>query len=170
MTAAELEAAIVRPAGRVGVVVEPQLVAELIVAVVDEPAALPSLQFTLYELAEQRRRAGRSRWRRTRRWAAWAGRSPLGPRRSTRSLDDDDRVTVRRLFEQLVVVGTEGEPTRRRARRAELSSLSLGSTVDDVVEVWAAARLLAHDRHAGTARAHGRDRARGVGPGLAAAA
>ena len=149
MTAAELEAAIVRPAARVGVVVEPQLVAELIVAVVDEPAALPSLQFTLYELAEQAAGGPLT-------LAAYEALGGVGGAVAARaealytSLDDDDRATVRRLFEQLVVVGTEGEPTRRRARRAELSSLSLGSSVDDVVEVWAAARLLAHDRHAGT--------------------
>ena len=149
MTAAELEAAIERPAARVGVVVEPQLVAELIVAVVDEPAALPSLQFTLYELAEHAAGGPLT-------LAAYEALGGVGGAVAARaealytSLDDDDRATVRRLFEQLVVVGTEGEPTRRRARRAELSSLSLGSSVDDVVEVWAAARLLAHDRHAAT--------------------
>ena len=53
MSPAELEAAIVEPAERVGGQVERALVAELVSAVVDEPAALPSLQFTLYELAER---------------------------------------------------------------------------------------------------------------------
>jgi Novel STAND NTPase 1 len=53
MSAAELEAAVVGPAERVGARVEPALVAELVAAVVDEPAALPSLQYTLYELAER---------------------------------------------------------------------------------------------------------------------
>ena len=53
MSPANLEAAIVEPAERVGARVEPALVAELVSAVVDEPAALPSLQFTLFELAER---------------------------------------------------------------------------------------------------------------------
>ena len=53
MSAAELEAAIVGPAERVGDLVEPALVAELVGGVLHEPAALPSLQFTLYELAER---------------------------------------------------------------------------------------------------------------------
>ena len=51
MPPAELEAAIVEPAERVGRQVERALVAEFMSAVADEPAALPALQFTLYELA-----------------------------------------------------------------------------------------------------------------------
>ena len=54
MSPAELEAAIVRPVEAIGATAEPALVAELVAAVVDQPAALPSLQFTLYELAERR--------------------------------------------------------------------------------------------------------------------
>ena len=53
MAPAELEAAIVEPVERVGGRVERALVAELVSAVVNEPAALPSLQFALYELAER---------------------------------------------------------------------------------------------------------------------
>ena len=52
MAPAELEAAIVEPARRAGRAVEGALVAELVDAVAHEPAALPSLQFTLFELAE----------------------------------------------------------------------------------------------------------------------
>ena len=53
MSPADLEAAVVEPAERVGAQVERALVTELVNAVVDQPAALPSLQFTLYELAER---------------------------------------------------------------------------------------------------------------------
>ena len=38
------------------------------------------------------------------------------------SLDDADRQQVRELFERLVVVDTDGEPTRRRASRDELDA------------------------------------------------
>ena len=53
MSPADLESAIVEPVERVGGRVERALVAELVSAVADEPAALPSLQFALYELAER---------------------------------------------------------------------------------------------------------------------
>ncbi len=53
MLPADLEAAIVEPAERVGRTIDRALAAELVGALADEPAALPSLQFTLYELAER---------------------------------------------------------------------------------------------------------------------
>ncbi len=60
-----------------------------------------------------------------------------------RSLDDAERAGVRQLFERLVVVGGEGEPTRRRASRTELS----GVVDDTTIDRWAEARLLTLDRH-----------------------
>ena len=148
MSAAELEAAIVGPLERVGGRVERALVAELVGAVLHEPAALPSMQFTLYELAERspdrdltlaayRQLGGVD--------AAIAARAEA----LYRSLDDAARGGVRRVFERLVVVGTEGEPTRRRALRAELTDAA-GPATDEVlavIEAWAQARLLTLDRH-----------------------
>ena len=57
------------------------------------------------------------------------------------SLDDTDRQQVRELFERLVVVDADGEPTRRRASREELDASA------EVVDRWAAARLLTLDVH-----------------------
>lgn len=51
MTAAELETAVTGPATELKI--EPGLVTELVSSVVDQPAALPALQFTLYELAKR---------------------------------------------------------------------------------------------------------------------
>lgn len=146
MSPADLEAAVVEPAERVGGKVERALVAELVSAVVDEPAALPSLQFTLYEmaarspgmhltLAEYRKLGGID--------GAIAARAEL----LYASLDDADCVAVRQMFERLVVVGAGVEPTRRRASRAELTSLVADSTVDAAVDRWAQARLLTLDHH-----------------------
>jgi WD40 repeat protein/DNA-binding SARP family transcriptional activator len=149
MSAADLEAAVVGPAERVGAVVEPALVAELVAAVVDEPAALPSLQYTLYELAD----------RSPDRWLTLAAYGQLGgvdaaiaarAEQLYRSLDDAERETVRRVFERLVVVSGDGEPTRRRAPRAELTALGAGQPVDDAIDTWAQARLLTLDRHPAT--------------------
>lgn len=144
MSAAELESAIVEPVDRVGGRVERSLVAELVSAVVDEPAALPALQYTLYELAA----------RRTDRVLTLAAYRELGgvagaiasrAERIYRSLDDDGRRGVRRMFEQLVIVHPDSEPTRRRVARAELALLE-GDDANDAIERWASARLLTHDR------------------------
>ncbi|MCH8984944.1 MAG: protein kinase, partial [Acidobacteria bacterium] len=54
MTAAELDQAIREPAGQAGIEVEPALASELVSDVIDQPAALPLLQFALTELFEHR--------------------------------------------------------------------------------------------------------------------
>ncbi|GAA1479531.1 hypothetical protein GCM10009623_39770 [Nocardioides aestuarii] len=145
MLPAELEAAIVGPADRAGGHVEPALVAELVSSVADQPAALPSLQYTLYELAE----------RSTSRTLDLAGYRQLGgvggaiasrAERLWSSLDNADRDVVRRLFERLVLLSGEGEPTRRRAARTELDALGREQAVETVVDGWAQARLLTLDR------------------------
>ena len=152
MSAAELEAAIVGPAERVGGTVELALVAELVGAVLHEPAALPSLQFTLYELAERSpdRLITLSAYR-----ELGGVDAAIAARAETLylALDDRARTGVRRLFERLVVVNPEGEPTRRRALRSELEHAARGASggpdpeVLDVIEAWAQARLLTVDRH-----------------------
>jgi WD40 repeat protein len=145
MSPADLEAAIVEPAQRAGVGVERSLVAELVSAVVDEAAALPALQYTLYELAE-RSQAGRLELAAYRELGGVGGAIASRAERLYSSLDDAERVAVRRLFERLVVVGGEGEPTRRRAARVELSGLAAAGVVDALVDRWAQARLLTLDR------------------------
>ena len=52
---------------------------------------------------------------------------------------------MRLTFERLVVVSTDGEPTRRRAPRSELAALVPGLIIDDAVEAWVHARLLTSD-------------------------
>ncbi len=148
MSATELEAAIVGPAERVGGRVAPALVAELVGAVLHEPAALPSLQFALYELAERSPdgRFGLDDYR------ALGGVDAAIAARAEElycALDDGARDGVRPLFERLVVVGAEGEPTRRRALRSELEHTAgpAAGAVLAVIEAWAQARLLSLDRH-----------------------
>jgi WD40 repeat protein/DNA-binding SARP family transcriptional activator len=145
MSPADLEAAIVEPAERVGGGVERALAAELVSAVADEPAALPSLQFMLYELAE--RRPDKSLTLAAYRQlggvdGAIASRAEL----LHASLDDAERAAVRLMFERLVVVNAEGEPTRRRAVRTELAGAA-GSSAEAAIDRWADARFLTLDRH-----------------------
>jgi len=148
MSAAELEAAIVGPAERVGGRVEPALAAELVGAVLHEPAALPSLQFTLYELAA-RSSDGNLTLPAYRELGGVDAAIAARAEQLYRSLDDETRDGVRRLFERLVIVDAEGEPTRRRALRSELAPAAgpPAGEVLNVIEVWAQARLLTLDRH-----------------------
>src|SRR5262245_9424947 len=147
MSAAELEAAVVGPAERVAARVDPTLVAELVAAVVDEPAALPSLQYTLYELAE-RSPDGSLTLAAYRELGGVDAAIAARAEQLYRSLDDAQRDAIRRVFEGLVVVNADGEPTRRRTPRSELAAI--GQSVDAVIEAWAHARLLTLDRHPAT--------------------
>jgi WD40 repeat protein len=138
MLPAEVEAAVVEPARRVGRTVERALAAELVGSLAREPAALPALQFVLFELAERSADG-------TLTLAAYRAIGGIDGAIATRaeelylSLDDTDRRQVRELFERLVVVDADGEPTRRRASRGELDASA------EVVDGWAAARLLTLD-------------------------
>ena len=143
MSPSELEAAIVEPAERAGRHVERALVAELVTAAADEPAGLPALQFTLFELAERCR--GSLTLDAYRELGGLSGAISARAEALYRSLDDEDRATVRRLFQQLVVVNPDGEPTRRRATRVEVSAAD--PAADAVIDRWVDARLLSLDRH-----------------------
>ena len=144
MTPAELEAAIVRPAEGLEATVEPALVAELVAAVGDRAGALPALQFTLFELAEQRpdrcltlddyRRLG-------------GLDQAIAARAETvyRGLDPNGRKLLRSVFGRLVVVDATAEPTGRRTSRADLTEGSDGPATRAVIEEMTSARLLSVD-------------------------
>jgi DNA-binding SARP family transcriptional activator/ABC-type glycerol-3-phosphate transport system substrate-binding protein len=137
---AELEAACVVPAARVGVTVEPELAAELIAEVAGRPGALPLFQYTMTELFDRRdgdtisahdhRRLG--------------GLSGVVARRAEETydaLDEGAQEACRQLFLRLVTLGDEGEVARRRVLRRTLDAPSS----DVVIERFASARLLALD-------------------------
>ena len=146
MSAEELEATIVEPVRRVGGSVEPTLVGELIAAVLDEPAALPSLQFTLFELADQQpdRRLTAAAYHHL---GGLSGAIAARAEALHGTLPELERDLLRSLFEQLCVVGADGEPTRRRAPREELAALGPSDVVERVIDRWVAARLLSVDHH-----------------------
>ncbi len=144
MAPSGLESAIVRPLEAIGARADPALVAEMIAAVADQPAALPSLQFTLFELAQ----------RRTDRCPTLEDYRNLGgvaaaiaSRAETLylSLDEAGRAATRRLFERLVVFGDDGEATSRRSHRSALASGVQAAEVEAVIDRWTAARLLMAD-------------------------
>jgi DNA-binding SARP family transcriptional activator/WD40 repeat protein len=142
MTAAELGRAVTGPA--TDLEIDPGLAAELVASVVDQPAALPALQFTLYELAE------RGNGRLTR--ADLAALGGIDGAIATRAeqlhaaLDEERHQVVRRLFERLFAIEPTGEAARRRAPRSEIVRLGDDAVVDRVAETWVQARLLTSDR------------------------
>lgn len=140
MLPAEIESAVVEPAVRVGRRVERGLAAELVARIAAEPTALPALQFVLYELAERSTDAALT-LADYRELGGLDGAISARAEELYQSLDDDERAAVRRMFEELAVVDAEGEPTRRRTLRRELS------VADEVVDRWAGVRLLSLDIH-----------------------
>ena len=144
MAPAGLEEAIVRPLEAIGARAEPALVAEMIAAVADQPAALPSLQFTLFELAQRRT----DRCLTLEDYRNLGGVAAAIASRAENlylSLDEPGRAATRRLFERLVVFGAEGEATSRRSHRSALANGDQAVEVEAVIDRWTAARLLTAD-------------------------
>ena len=148
LTPAELERTITGPAaGRV--TLDDGLVADLVAATVDEPAALPALQFALHELAER----GGSALHRADLAELGGVEGAIAQRAEQlyRSLEPHERELVRRIITRLVVVESNGEASRTRVARAELARLSdRPGDIEALVESWVAARLLVGDRRADT--------------------
>jgi energy-coupling factor transporter ATP-binding protein EcfA2 len=119
----ELERSIAGPAKRVGVTLEEGLLARIVTDVVDEPGALPLLQYALTELHE--RRDGSTLTRAA--YEAIGGISGAIAGRAEalyQGLDTDGREAVRQLFLRLVTHG-EAADTRRRVERSALDSLDV---------------------------------------------
>ncbi len=150
LSAAELDEAVRGPAATVGVDVEAALASELVADVVDQPAALPLLQFTLTELFKQR--AGRTLTLAS--YRDLGGVNAAIARRADalfEQLDDEDRSVVHRMFLRLLTVDTNGTATRRRALRSELvAAASDPAQIDVVLDRFGAARLLTFDRDEST--------------------
>jgi DNA-binding SARP family transcriptional activator/WD40 repeat protein len=145
MTAAELEEAITEPAAHAGVEVEPALATQIVADVVDQPAALPLLQFTLTELFEQREGRAMS----VASYRKLGGVEAAVARRADQLLQRrarEDQELARRMFLRLLTVDESGMATRRRALRSELLSLATDpAEVDRIVDVFGEARLLTFD-------------------------
>jgi WD40 repeat protein/serine/threonine protein kinase len=142
----ELQQAIVGPAERVGLALEPGLVAAIVQDVAAQPGALPLLQYALSELYE--RRTGRLL---TLEAYQTSGRV-LGAlaRRAEElysSMDDSRQQAARQLFLRLVTLGEGTEDTRRRVRQTELAVLNGSSdAMQPIVDLFGKYRLLTFDR------------------------
>ena len=120
----ELERAIRAPAERVGILMEKGLVPTITADVVDQPGALPLLQYALTELFE--RREGRMLTGKA--YQSIGGVLGALGRRAEEvygGLDQDGKDASRQLFLRLVALGEGTEDTRRRVLRAELEGLTV---------------------------------------------
>ena len=148
ISAPELEAAIVRPAAGAGVSVEPELIAEIVADVSNQPGALPLFEFVLTEMFDQR----------TSNMLTLTGYMQLGGLRGAlsrkgdelfESLDHEQQDAARQVFLRLVTLGEGTEDTRRRVHRREVEALEIdqGATAA-VLQSFGDARLLSFDRDA----------------------
>jgi DNA-binding SARP family transcriptional activator/WD40 repeat protein len=147
MSPAEIERAIVEPAAAAGVTVERPVVAELVADVVDQPSALPLLQFSLTELFESCDGVTIS----------MEGHTNLGgvggaiAQRAERLYGDApkaERDLIRAMLLRLVTIGEGAADLRRRADRSELVSASPDpAAMERIIDRFGAARLLSFDRN-----------------------
>ena len=122
LAADELVCAIVAPAERVGVTLEPGLVAAIVADVNEQPSALPLLQYALTELFE--RREGRHLTRKA--YQSIGGVGGALARRAEKvyaGLDKAGQSATRQLFLRLVTLGEGVKDTRRRISLSELPSI-----------------------------------------------
>ena len=149
MSPEELERAIVAPAERAGLAVEPRLLAAMIADVVDRPGALPLLQFTLTELAE-RREDGVLTLVGYRRIGGVSGALARRAEQLFEAMNEGARDACRQVFLRLVTLGEGSDDTRRRVRRSELQPLTDARTLDGVLDAFGRHRLLSFDRDPAT--------------------
>jgi basic membrane lipoprotein Med (substrate-binding protein (PBP1-ABC) superfamily)/DNA-binding SARP family transcriptional activator len=144
--APELEAAVSGPARRVGVDVEPALLAELVADAVGRPGALPLFQYTLTELFDQRE-GGTISLAAYRRLGGLHGALSRRAEAIFAALTSDQQHIAEQVFLRLVTPGDGTRDVRRRATASELTALHL-DPVDtaDVLDRFGRHRLLTFDR------------------------
>jgi serine/threonine protein kinase/WD40 repeat protein/class 3 adenylate cyclase len=146
----ELTAAIREPSQAVGLSVDPAL-AELILAeVVDQPGALPLLQYTLTELFDARTGSRLT----TDLFTVVGGvRGSLSRRAEVifGSLDPAARTACEQIFLRLVSVEEDAEDTRRRITRASLDDLGIDAgSIEAVLDAYGRHRLVTFDHDPST--------------------
>jgi WD40 repeat protein/DNA-binding SARP family transcriptional activator len=149
MSPEELERAIVAPADRSGLAVEPRLLAAMIPDVVDRPGALPLLQYALTELAE-RRTDGVLTLEGYRRLGGVSGALARRAEQLLEAMNDTARDACRQMFLRLVTLGEGSDDTRRRVWRSELIPLAAPSVMAGVIDAFGRHRLLSFDRDPST--------------------
>ncbi|HEX3053493.1 MAG TPA: protein kinase [Aggregatilineaceae bacterium] len=145
LSADELEAAITKPAERVGVSFESGLIATIISDLHYQPGGLPLLQYALTELFEQRSDHTLTQEA----YVALGGAAGALTRRAEELYQEQEetgRENIRQMFLRLVSLVESAEDTRRRVRRSELLSIAGNEELmDEAIDTYADFRLLTLD-------------------------
>ena len=145
LSAEELGSVIVSPAERIGLTVEPELVAAIIAEVSEEPGALPLLQYALTELFE-RREGLALRLKAYRESGGILGALARRAEELYTKLDEARQGLVRQLFLRLVTPGEGTDDTRRRIRWAEMLAIKdENALIQGILDVFGKYRLLTFD-------------------------
>ena len=152
MSLEELRRAVVAPAEKVGLHLEADLVSLIQQDVIEQPGALPLMEYALTELFERKQ----GRLLTLQAYEESGGvRQAISARAEAifSELSEVEKEEARQLFLRLVTLGDEGEETRRRALRAELASAAQDEELlDQVMDLFGRYRLLTFDRDPTTRR------------------
>lgn len=147
MSPSDIERAVVEPAAAAGVTIERAVVAEMVADVVDQPAALPLLQFSLTELFDSRR-SDQITLEDHARLGGVGGAIAQRAERLYSDATEQERDLIRILFLRLVAVGGTVADVRRRTDRSELVSAAPDArAMELVIDRFGAGRLLTFDRN-----------------------
>jgi WD40 repeat protein len=144
----QIKATIVRPAQKVGLVCEPNLVYTMLLDIIGAPGELPLLQYTLLELWEHRRiglEGGVSRLTLDTYRELGGVRGTL-EKQATQiftELNPEEQAVAKRIFLALTQLGEGTEDTRRRVIKSELvSPIFPVELIERVLEKLVAAKLV----------------------------
>jgi WD40 repeat protein/DNA-binding SARP family transcriptional activator len=147
LTPAELELAIAAPAQRIGVAVEPELLAEIVADSAGRPGTLPLLQYALTELFERREDGALTLARYQEVGGVGGALAGRAERLYDATGEDGGREATRQLFLRLVNVDEGIEDVRRRVRRFELDSLDGDrAAMTAAIDAFTRHRILISDR------------------------
>ncbi|WP_062353035.1 nSTAND1 domain-containing NTPase [Herbidospora yilanensis] len=138
---AELRDIVVGPAARAGLRVQPELLAEIVAAAVDEPGGLPLVSHALLETwrAREGTLLSLDAYHGT---GGVAGAVAQTAEQVYAGLGPEERQVARRIFLRLSALGEGTEDTRRPVSSAELVGLAAEPVVTGVLLRLAAARLV----------------------------
>jgi WD40 repeat protein len=149
----ELVSAIAQPALRVGLRIDPDLIAQIINDMQGAPGALPLMQFALKDLFEAEQAKGGIIALTLNEYLERGGIHKSLERHADHSfaaLDQDEQELARSIFSRLIEIGRGTQDTRRTALFEELIPADANNTaVQTIVQKLADARLVTTDEQAG---------------------
>jgi len=144
----ELEMAIIGPAGRVGLVIEPALKNAILNDVYNQPGALPLLQYALTELYD--RKPDHMQYLSNDQYREIGGIEGALAKRADEiyeKLNSEEQNITRKLFLRIIAIDENGSVTRRRLLWTEMmSGIENPETLNNVLDAFSKHRLLTRDR------------------------